>query len=360
MLNRQTGYVSQVKDKRGELLLLEVELDKKMHTAYAFPALTGDVGPGDRVLLNTTAVDLDLGSGGCHFVLAVLDPEKQEDKGASLPGHIMKLRYTPLQMSVLAVEEPASPYHSLFLDEQLLQGVPVIGGSLHSMLIPAVCGLKAVNNKLKVVYVMTDGGALPISLSNAVSHLKRRALLEGTVTVGHGFGGDYEAVNLYSGILAAKKVFNAQAIIVIMGPGIVGTDTIWGNTALELGQIINAANTLEGMSFTIPRLSFADPRCRHRAISHHTLTALNRVALSSTCVVFPELNEEQRKAVHHQLQRGELNRHQLVWGRGNEGIRLAREEGLELKSMGRTYEEDPVFFSAASATGEMTAHWLKK
>lgn len=360
MLNRQTGNVLKVKEITSELLLIETEADGKINTAYAFPTLTGSVVPGDRVLLNTTAVDLGLGSGGDHFVIAVLNPHEEENRCVLPQGHIMKLRYTPLQMSVLAAEEEASPYHSLFLDEELLCGVPVIGGTLHSMLVPAVCGLKAVNRKLKVVYVMTDGGALPLSLSNAVRLLKKRGFIEGTITVGHAFGGDYEAVNIYSGILAAKKIFNAQAIIVIMGPGIVGTATTWGNTSLELGQIINAANTLEGTSFTIPRISFADKRSRHQAVSHHTLTALSRVALSPTRLVFPQMNHDQKKMVHYQLKKSELYKHQVIWGRGIEGIRLAKEEGFDLKSMGRSYDEDPVFFAAAAAAGEETGRWRQK
>ena len=38
--------------------------------ALAYPALTGAPQPGDRVLLNTSALDLGLGTGGYALVVA--------------------------------------------------------------------------------------------------------------------------------------------------------------------------------------------------------------------------------------------------------------------------------------------------
>ena len=43
-------------------------------------------------------------------------------------GHIMKLRYTPMQFSVLSAEEQGSPYHERFNEFQSLTGMPVIIG----------------------------------------------------------------------------------------------------------------------------------------------------------------------------------------------------------------------------------------
>jgi hypothetical protein len=68
--------------------------------ALAFDQLTGGVEAGDEVIANTTAVELDLGSGGIHFILWNLSRSSM-DTGAA--GHIMKLRYTPLQINVAAV-----------------------------------------------------------------------------------------------------------------------------------------------------------------------------------------------------------------------------------------------------------------
>ena len=57
---------------------------------------------GDRVVLNTTAVDLGLGTGGWHVVHWNTAREVFEDPG---PGHIMKLRYTSLQVDAGSTEE---------------------------------------------------------------------------------------------------------------------------------------------------------------------------------------------------------------------------------------------------------------
>ncbi|MBZ4652696.1 MAG: hypothetical protein JG781_30 [Peptococcaceae bacterium] len=352
MLNRQTGTVKSLKKIAEGLEEALVEIQGTEAKAYVFPLLTGQLQPNDEVLLNTTAVDLKLGSGGYHFVMGKLQDQQVK---YTTPGHIMKLRYTPLQLKVCAVEEPASPHHALMVRVQSLSGTPVICGSLHSMLIPCVCGLVSVNPRLKIAYVMTDGGALPLALSQAVASLKKNSLLCGTVTIGHAFGGDYEAVNLYSGLLAAKEILKADVIIVLMGPGVVGTSTTWGNTALEVGQIINAVTTLDGVAYCIPRLSFAEKRTRHLGISHHTLTALGKVALGAASIVLPALNDGQKEIVLTQLKREGMEKHRLIWGRGHDGIRLAYELGLRMSHMGRSYEEDPLFFLAGAATGEEVA-----
>lgn len=356
MLNIQMGTVKNLNKISEELIEAIVEIQGIEAKAYIFPFLTGGVELNDEVLLNTTAVDLKLGSGGYHFVMGKLKPHQVR---YITPGHIMKLRYTPLQFKVCAVEEHASPHHDLMAKVQSLEGTPVICGSLHSMLIPCVCGLHAVNPRLKIAYVMTDGGALPLALSKAVAALRKNSLLCGTITTGHAFGGDYEAVNLFSGLLAAKGIFKANVIIVLMGPGVVGTGTTWGNTALEVGQIINAVTTLAGVAYCIPRISFVEKRTRHLGISHHTLTALGKVALGRASLVLPELNPSQKEFVLAQLKREGMEKHRLIWGRGHDGIKLAREMGLELSRMGRSYEEDPVFFLAGAATGEEVAKRIK-
>ena len=48
----------------------------------------------------------------------------------------------------------------------------------------------------RVVYVMSDQGALPMAFSRSVAEL-RASGLAGTVTVGQAFGGDLEAVTLH-------------------------------------------------------------------------------------------------------------------------------------------------------------------
>src|SRR4051812_30767810 len=79
------------------------ELEDEVAPGVAFPALVGRLEAGDRVWLNATAGMLDLGTGGVHFVIARVDGEAAAER---LPhafpgreaGHLMKLRYTPLQL----------------------------------------------------------------------------------------------------------------------------------------------------------------------------------------------------------------------------------------------------------------------
>src|SRR6184192_1317865 len=71
-------------------------VDGSAARAVAYPFLSGSLQPGCRVWLNTTAVELELGTGGVHFVLAPLDaPDRSEaaEIGQSpehAAGHLMK------------------------------------------------------------------------------------------------------------------------------------------------------------------------------------------------------------------------------------------------------------------------------
>ena len=57
------------------------------------------------MLLNTTALDLGLGTGGYALVIAVPDRLPADPDG---PGHLVKARYTPLQATVLGADEQGS------------------------------------------------------------------------------------------------------------------------------------------------------------------------------------------------------------------------------------------------------------
>jgi hypothetical protein len=111
------GTVIAVMEERPGLQRLEVACDSGgACKAVCYPPLTGPVTSGDRVLLNTTAVHLRLGTGGAHFVTAVEHvghPRSGDMVDDPSGGHVMKLRYTPVQRDVLAVEEPASPHHAV-------------------------------------------------------------------------------------------------------------------------------------------------------------------------------------------------------------------------------------------------------
>ena len=352
MIRLRRGTVIGVVDERPGAAELSVQVDGEdaPSVAIAYPTLVGPVRMGDRVLLNTTAVALDLGTGGVHFVVAVEgeDPPWQGEKG----GRTMKLRYTPQQVQVEAAEETGSSHRDALETATGLEGIPVVWVPLHSMIGPAAAGARAAGAS-RVSYVMTDGAALPAALSRLAAALRQESLLDAVVTAGQAFGGDLEAVNTFTGLLAARVAAGAEVIVVGDGPGNTGTDTPWGATDIESATALNAAGILGGRPVAGLRISFADPRERHRGISHHSLTALGRVVLVPAHVAVPLMDDEaRRETVWNALRLARLeDRHQLVEVTGLPALDLLAALGIDLDSMGRTVEDDPEFFLAAGAAG---------
>ena len=350
MIRIRRGTVTALLESRPGAVEIEVNIAGRRERAVNYPALTGPARPGDEVILSTTAVHRKLGTGGFHFVLANLNIAR---KDAGEAGHIMKMRYAPGQVKVFTVEEADHPQNALFKATRTLAKTPVIVASLHSALAPAAVAVHLLSGgKARLVYLMTDGGALPIAFSKLVAGLKQKGLVAATVTCGHAFGGDYEAINVYSGLLAAKGAAGADVIVAAMGPGVAGAADEFGHTALEQGELVNAVNILGGRPIAVPRVSFADPRERHRGLSHHTRTALGKIALTRCTVTLPEMSPEKRMCVEKQLaESGILARHRVVFLDAAVTLAALRQYGLEVTTMGRTIEQDPEYFLAAGAAG---------
>ncbi len=220
------------------------------------------------------------------------------------------------------------------------------------MLAPIAAGAKAAADA-RVVYVMTDGAALPGALSRLVPALRRAGLLDGFVTAGQAFGGELEAATLWTGLLAAVRVAGAEVVVVADGPGNLGTGSTWGVSALASGHAIDAAEALRGRPVAALRISFADPRERHRAVSHHSVTILERVCHAAANVAVPVLEDDaQRDAVWDALRAHRLeDKHQLVEVDGRAAVEELGRRGVEVTSMGRSPADDPAFFLAAGAAG---------
>ena len=133
---------------------LEVTTGDGPLRALAYPALTGRPQAGDRVLLNATALELGLGTGGYALVVAL--PDRLPD--SSPLGHLVKARYTPLQATVLGADEQGSPHHEVLRDADDLGGMPVVVADLHSALPAILAGLREAGPRV-AAYVMLDGGA---------------------------------------------------------------------------------------------------------------------------------------------------------------------------------------------------------
>jgi Protein of unknown function (DUF3866) len=355
----RSGEVSARRRSWTGALELDVDVSGTMVRALAYPALTGAPEPGDRVLLNTSALEQGLGTGGYALVIAVPDRLPADPSG---PGHLIKARYTPLQACVAGADEQGSAQHGVLRDADDLGGMPVVIADLHSALPAILAGYYAARaagggpaaGRPAVAYVMLDGGALPAWFSRTAAGLADAGWLAGTITTGQSFGGDLETVTLHSGLLAARHVLGAQLAVVAQGPGNLGTGTRWGFSGVAAGEAVNAAAVLGGRPVASLRVSDADPRERHRGVSHHSLTAYGRVALARADVVVPDLPGEFGARVAADA--APLGaRHNLVTvSTAGLGEALAACP-VPLSTMGRGLDGDRAYFLAAAAAGRHAA-----
>jgi hypothetical protein len=345
----RSGKVTRLLVERPGLQRVEVDLGDGPERAYVLTQLTGTVAVGDRVVVNTTAVELGLGTGGWHVVHWNLERETWAERG---PGHIIKGRYTSLQADVGSAEEMLEE----LAEVESIDGMPVVAAALHSQLPAAAVAFKRRAPDARLAYVMTDGAGLPLALSDLAFALRERGLIDATVTCGHAFGGDYEAVSIFSALAVAKRAAGADAAVVAMGPGIVGTNTRLGFTGMEVGSILDAAAALEGQPIACLRVSFADPRSRHVGLSHHTRTALRVACRERVTVAVPRLGGREDERLRADLvDAGIDRRHDLVEVTPLDVLELLEQHGLNVVSMGRPAAEDPALFLAAGAAGELAA-----
>lgn len=351
--------------------------------ALAYPKLVGEVSVGSLVVLNSSALDRGLGTGGYALVAAVLPDDSAGFTAPqpSGPGHLVKARYTPTQAMVLGVDEQESEHHEILENADSIDGMPVITADLHSALPAIIVGIRQRAEELnvaqpKIAYVLSDGGALPAWFSMSVSQMRDLGWIEATISVGQAYGGDYEAVNVYSGLLAAKHVVNADIAIVIQGPGNLGTGTKWGFSGVAVGEAMNAISILGGTAIGSLRVSGGDLRERHLGISHHSMTALGRVAMAPGTVVSMEVSPDSNwfgalpnpEGIETNLaliervsaQVAELERlapqHTYTTVPATAELHAALQQcPIRLSTMGRRYESDPFAFIAAAVSGVYAA-----
>ncbi len=336
--------------------------------ALAYSALLAAPVVGDRVLMNVAALDQGLGTGGYALVIAALAPSGALRGQPPQPaGHLVKARYLPQQAMVAGADEQGSPHHDLLAEADDLAGLPVLVADLHSALTPALLAVAHDRPGTRVVYVMSDQGALPLAFSRTVARLRDAGLLAGTVTVGQAFGGDLEAVTVHSGLLAARLALGADLVVLSQGPGNLGTGTRWGFSGVGVGEAVNAAATLGGRPVGSLRISTADARPRHRGLSHHSVTAYGRVALLPADLAVPDLAAagalagigglEDAVAVAAEVDAAltALTRHRLVRVPLS-GLDVALTSSpVPLSTMGRGLDGDPAYFLAAAAAGRHAA-----
>ena len=336
-----------LKLRRGTVVSTEpllVEVGGERRPAWADEVLLGEMREDDEVVVNVAALDLELGSGGFDVVHVNLT-RGLEGSGVEGDAHVMKLNYTSLQHPVDPAERPNSRFETHDIGAKgttRLASVLVL--SLHGQLAPAAWAAAQAAPDLRVGYVQTGGGALPGSLSRDVVELRKRDLLAGHVTAAPAYGGEHEALSVVGALDAAAEL-GWDAVLAGPGPGIIGSDTVYGHGGMAALDSAHAALSL-GLPTTIsPRLSSTDPRDRHRGLSHHTKTVLD-LLLAPVDVALPEGAEEIAGALGD-------SKHRLHYAPADLGGYEA--SGLPTKTMGRTLEEDPLFFSAPLAAGTFVA-----
>ncbi|NUS41595.1 MAG: DUF3866 family protein [Terrabacter sp.] len=363
MIQWRRGVVDEVRSRWAGAIEYAVRVPSgDLVRALGYVDTVGALDTGTEVLLNTTALERGLGTGGLAIVVAAPDalPDPVDDV-SRVPGHVVKARYTPSQTMVLGVDEQDSEHHATLADADDLTGLPVVVADLHSALPAILAGIRETDQTLRVAYVMTDGGALPIDFSRTVAGLRDAGWLAASVTVGQAFGGDLEAVNVHTGLLAAHHVVGADVVVVAQGPGNLGTGTRWGFSGTSAGEAVNAAGTLGGQPVCSLRISQADPRERHLGVSHHSLTAYGRVSLVPAEVPVPRLDGDLADIGARVLAQarelcdssgGRLRLHEV----GCDGLeRALRKTPVPLRTMGRGYDDDRAGFLGAAVAGRFAA-----
>jgi Protein of unknown function (DUF3866) len=320
-LSLRRGTVTAVLERHEGLVRIEV--DGTLCVAY--PRVTGPVALGDDVLVNVQARTLELGSGGFDVLYANLTRGLELE--AAPNAHVMALPYTPLQHAVLHAEERDSLAPGL-------DGRPVVCCSLHSQLAPVCAGLGA---DLRVAYVQLAGGALPVSLSDAVRELRRRGLIGVAVAASPCHDAEVQCAGVASAFAWAAAA-GYDAVVCSVGPGIVGTGSSLGHGAVSAAEAANAATALSGTPVIAVRASEADARERHRGVSHHTRAVL-QLCLGDVTVAWP----------------AQLEAPTWLDSRTDVDVDGWREacRGLPLEHMNRDPDEDPAFFAAAFAAGRL-------
>ena len=322
-----TASVAELLSSREGLQRVALDSGRR---AYVLTGVVGEVVVGDSVVVNTTAVDLGLGTGGWDVVHWNLSRQELDLPGA---GHVLKARYTSLQTDV-GVAEEAHGYMAPSLD-----GVPVVVCTLHSQVAAVAAGFRSAAPSLRLGYVMTDSAALPLALSDLVFALRAKELLSVTVSAGQAFGGELEAVNVLSGIEVAVGA-GADAVVVAPGPGTVGTSTPHGHGGVEAASVVDLAAHAGAVPVVVVRYSSADPRVRHQGVSHHTGTVLD-LCRSPATVAVPSGEPAPPEA----------DGHHVVTVDVGDVVALLDESGIEVTSMGRPPADDPLFHAYAAAAG---------
>ena len=283
-------------------------------------------------------------------------------------GHIVKARYTPQQQMFLAVDEQDSPHHAVMTSGLAaagdLLGMPVVVADLHSALPAILAGIRVDRPGARVVYLMTDGGALPIAFSRNVADPDRARL------AGRHRDGRPGLRRRPRGRHPALRPARRQA-----RPGRrhrgrhPGTRQRRHGHPLGLHRASRRARPSTrsapsgGRGVAALRVSDADPRERHRGISHHSTTAYGRICLVAADLPLPTTGDEFGALVRRAGPRAGAHAPRAPSRSRDvdpDGLDAAlRAVPVTLSTMGRGLDEDHAAFLYSAAAGRYAARLLE-
>ena len=333
----RTGRVTRLIARRAGIQQVEVDGEK----AYVLCDVIGPVEVGNHVVLNTTAVDLGLGTGGWHVVHWNLERDGWHRPG---DGHLMKLRYTSEQVDTGVWSDPPDSDDDARPALPDLGGMPVIVATLHSHLAPLAAAIAMSGGDRRVAWVMDDTAALPLPLSDLAAALTDAGLLHSAVSCGQAFGGQLEAASVPHGLEVAAR--EADIAVVAAGPGLAGSGSAVGFGAVAAAWHLDVAARLGGRTALVVRAGHSDRRSRHRVVSHHTRSVLSLATLPTTLPLpAGSLGDEAANAL------APVGDHRVERVSVADVAGFLAEHGITATSMGRALADDALALACAAAPG---------
>ncbi|ADQ46216.1 hypothetical protein Calkro_1360 [Caldicellulosiruptor kronotskyensis 2002] len=349
MFEIKKGIVTRKINNTGVCQYVEVKYqDGDVGIAINFLDINHEVKEGQEVLVNTTARMLQLGTGGYDYILP-FEAFKNLSK-----GHIMKLRYTPLQFSVLT-EEEKNP--DLFDKVPNFNDIIVIVCELHSMLLPLCIYLKEKVKRIKISVILNDWGMLNAKLSHNLEFLKENKFVDYIITCQEAFNGEFECINEINSLIFSQSLGCDVAIISPL-PGIVGTGTKFGFSSYKAVHVIEDVVRFGGRVVFPVRVSKNEKRQRHRFISHHSLTILNYVNCSVEIPIF-DFEDKIFFAKIYKILNNYRAKHTVAVVNEIDKMIVEKYKSI-MSTMGRSYEQDCEYFLELFATAEYVSTKLKR